>query len=209
MDTTEARFQIQDVLPGHIINAGIDGTLAEVSSHGFGQGPCLACLGMQKSLESWNVQPIAAALNLYPARVRELILGNLPMNEQDLALIQVAAGLPAEMHLTLMTFLGQPVLSLWSRVAYSETMVQAGAAAPVRVTTAFVSAFAGVMLLAEAIKYACPELRQYQVSNSYQQQLLGVPAGGTFQHARNKQGWCLCHSNFRQAIYRTKYATHQ
>lgn len=209
VDTTEARFQIQDALPGHILNAGINGTLAEVSSHSFGQGPCLACLGMQKALESWNVQPIANALNLNPVRVRELILGNLPMNEQDLALIQAAASLPIELHAALATFLGQPMLSLWNRVVYSETMVQAGATAPVRVTTAFVSAFAGVTLLAEAVKYACPELQQYQVFNSYQQELLGVPAEGTFQHERDKQGWCLCHSNFRQAIYRSKYVAQE
>lgn len=207
VDTTEARFQIQDALPRHIVNAGIDGTSAEVSSHGFGQGPCLACLGMQKALESWNVQPIASALNLPPARVRGLIQGNLALEEQDVALIRASAGLPPDLRATLESYLGQPVLSLWNRVAYSETTVQVGAAVPIRVTTAFVSAFAGVLMLAEGIKRSCPELQRYQVSNSYRQELLGVPAGGTFQHARDKQGWCLCHSNFRQAIYRNKYET--
>ena len=207
VDTTEARFQIQDTLPRYIVNAGIDGTSAEVSSHGFGQGPCLACLGMQKALESWNVQPISSALNLSPSRVRGLIQGNLPMEEEDLALIRVSINLPQELRITLESFLGQPVLSLWNRVAYSETTVQIGAAAPIRVTTAFVSAFAGVLMLAEGIKRSCLELQQYQVSNSYRQELLGVPAGGTFQHVRDKMGWCLCHSNFRQAIYRKKYET--
>ncbi len=89
----------------------------------------------------------------------------------------------------LYSFVGQPLLSLWNRVAYSETVVNTGGAAPVQVqvTTAFVSAFAGILLLSELIKDAAPELRKYKVNNSYQQQLLGIPAGGTFMHQREPQ----------------------
>ncbi len=64
VDTPDARLEIQDTLPERILNAGIDGTLAQVSTHGFGQGPCLACLSMQVALEAWNAGPIAASFHL-------------------------------------------------------------------------------------------------------------------------------------------------
>jgi hypothetical protein len=207
VDTAEARLEIQDTLPQFIVNAGIDGTLAEVSVHGFGDGAtCLSCLAMQKELESWDFRPIAQAVGIPPERAYELIRGNEGMTADDLECIYAAARLPAGMLATLDSFIGQPLLSLWNRVAYSEASVQSpGAAAPARVTTAFVSAFAGVLLLAEAVKRLVPDLRPYQVLNSYQQQLLGVPAGGVFTHPREANGWCLCYSAYRQAIYRAKY----
>lgn len=206
VDTQEARFQIQDTLPRRILNAGIAGTLAQVSVHGFGEGPCLACLGMQTELETWNAKSIAERTGLPPERVHQLIQRNEAMTQQDLDTIKVRNLVSAEHLPSLDTFLGQPLLSFWNRVAYSEAPVQIGQAPPVLVTTAFVSAFAGVLLLAELVKASVPELQHYQVSNSYQQQLLGIPAESVFRYERDSRGWCLCHSAYRLAIYRKKYA---
>lgn len=203
VDTIEARFEIQDTLPGEIINAGIEGTLAMVSVHKFGDGPCLACIGMQTELESWNAKPIADETGLAPERVHALIRNNEGMTVQDIQAIQQRNTLKVN---DLESFIGQPLLSLWNRVLYSETLVNTGeATAQAPVTTAFVSAFAGIMLLSELIKSSVPELESYKVNNSYQQQLLGIPAGGTFKHSRDTQGWCLCHSSYRQALYTEKY----
>lgn len=207
VDTHEARLQIQDALPGRILNAGIDGTLAQVSVHGFGEGPCLACLSMQVSLEAWNSGPIAARTGLSPARVHQLIQRNEAMTKQDLDTIRAHNIVSAEHLSSLDSFLGQPLLSFWNRVAYSEAPVQLGGTPSVLVTTAFVSTFAGVLLLAELIKLSVPELQPYQVSNSYQHQLLGIPAGGVFRYERDPRGWCLCHSTYRLSIYRKKYLT--
>jgi hypothetical protein len=207
VDTHDARLQIQDTLPGHILNAGIDGTLAQVSVHGFGKGPCLACLSMQVVLEAWNAGPIAARTGLSPARVHQLIQRNEAMTQQDLDMIRGRNIVSVEHLSALDSFLGQPLLSFWNRVAYSEAPVQVGESPSVLVTTAFVSAFAGILLLAELIKQSIPELQPYRVNNSYQHQLLGIPAGGVFQYTRDARGWCLCHSTYRLAIYREKYLT--
>ena len=198
-------MEIQDTLPERILNAGIDGTLAQVSTHGFGEGPCLACLSMQVALEVWNAEPIAARTGLSSARVHQLILRNEAMAQQDLDTIRLRHLVSDEYLSSLDSFLGQPLLSFWNRVAYSETPVQVSGVPSILVTTAFVSAFAGVLLLAELIKQSVPELQPYRVSNSYQHQLLGIPAGGLFQDARDARGWCLCHSTYRLAIYREKY----
>ena len=207
VDTSEARFQIQDTLPRFTLNAGIDGTLAEVSVHGFGNGPCLACLQMLTELESWNAKPIAEQTGLPPQRVHQLIQGNEAMTAEDLAQIRASKKISAEFLGVLDSFLGQPLLSFWNRVAYSEATVLSPGAKPIRVTTAFVSAFAGILLLAELVKKSVPDLQRYLVNNSYQQQLLGIPAGGVFRHERDPHHWCLCHSTYRLAIYREKYGT--
>jgi len=205
VDTVLARWQIQDTLPRQIVNAGITGTTAQVSVHGFGKGPCLACLGLQTEIESWDAKPIADGTGLPPNRVHELIRGNERLTAEDLDSLRAANQLPADLMARLDGFLGQPLLSLWNRVAYSQAAVQVGGASPVQVTTAFVSAFAGVLLLAELVKVVAPELRDHLVANSYRQDLLGAPAQDLLTYERDPQGWCLCHSTFRQQVYQEKY----
>lgn len=208
VDTVEARLEIQDTLPKRIINAGIAGTTVEASVHGFGDGPCLACLSMDTEQESWQATPIAEAVGLDAGRAHDLIRGNLPMEQADIETIKTAGRLPAELAATLETFLDQPLLSLWNRqVAYSDAVVNVnvGSAQPL-VSTAFVSAFAGILLLAELYKAVDTTLASHIVDNSYRQDLLGIPANDVFRHARDARGWCLCHSGFRQIVYAEKYS---
>jgi len=207
VDTVEARFEIQDTIPKRIVNAGIDGSSVEVSMHGFGDGPCLACLGMEATLESWDARPIADKIGLRPERVYELIRRNDPLSKEDVAEMRARNLLPELTLAVIDQFVGQPLLSFWNNhVAYGEAAVTTSGGASARVTTAFVSAFAGVLLLAELLKDCIPELQIYRVDNSYRQDLLGVPAGGLFKHEREKRGWCLCHSTYRLALHREKYA---
>lgn len=207
VDTVEARFEIQDTLPARIINAGIAGTTVEVSVHGFGDGPCLGCLSVDREQESWQATPIAEAVGLDGGRAHDLIRGNLPMQRADIEAIRTAGRLPADFMTTLDTFIGQPLLSLWNRqVAYSDAALNVNAGGPQPlVSTAFVSAFAGVLLLAELYKATDPALRPYAVENSYRQALLGIPANDVFRHPRDARGWCLCHSGFRRMVYAGKY----
>ncbi len=205
VDTVLARWQIQDTLPKQIVNAGITGTMAEVSVHGFGDGPCLACVGLQTAIESWDAKPSADGTDIPPDRVYELIRGNETLTVEDLDRLKAAGQMPADLIAWLGAYLEQALLSLWNRVAYSQAAVQVGSAAPVQVTTTFISAFAGVLMLADLIKAAAPTLHDYIVANSYRQDLLGVLAQALLAYERDPQGWCLCHSSFRLAVYREKY----
>lgn len=205
VDTREARIQVQEALPQIIINAGVDGTTVEVSVHHFGQGPCLACLQLEADLETWNAKPIADGTGLAPERVYELIQHNEAMCAEDIAQMKARAVMSADLLAGIEDFVGQPILSLWNNVAYSEAVLHQDGVAPVRVTTAFVSAFAGVLLLAELIKATTPELHPYRVNNSYRQELLGIPVMGPYKHERDSRGWCLCHSSYRLMTYQKKY----
>jgi len=209
VDAHETRMQIQDALPQYIVNAGVAGTTVEVSAHGFGEGPCLACLQLQAELESWDAKPIADGTGLAPDRVYHLIQRNEAMTTEDIARMKARAVLSSKVLARLDSFLGQPLLSLWNDVAYSEAVIQSSTGtAPVRVTTAFVSAYAGVLLVAELIRAAVPQLHPYRVANSYRQDVLGVPVSGMHVHERDLHGWCLCHSSYRLMVYREKYGSH-
>jgi hypothetical protein len=205
VDTVEARFAVQDTLPARIVNAGVSGTTVEVSVHGFGIGPCLACIGIGQQRESWSAQLIAERIGLPIERTRELILGNLLLTESDVVQIVGAACAPVELLADAASYVGEPVLSFYNRAVYGQTEVTTSSGAQVQVTAAFVSAFAGVLLLAEMLKEASPELRPYRLDNSYRQDLIGVPGDNKFRYPREASGWCLCHSHFRQLVHREKY----
>lgn len=208
VDTMEARLEIQDMLPCAVVNAGIRGTLVEISSHDFGRGPCVGCLTMRQTMESWNAEPIATAIGLRPERVRELIEGNGPMTRQDVNEIIGAGKIRMDLVLELESYVGQPLLSFVNRMPYAETSVATPeGGAPARVTTAFVSAFAGALLFAEFLKVSIPALAQHRVNNSYRQDLLGVPADGLFLYERDPEGWCACYSPFRLRVYEEKYGS--
>lgn len=204
VDTFEARLEIQDALPGFILNAGIAGTLAEVSAHHFGVGACLGCLAILQDLESWDAGTLAQRVGLTPPRTLALIRGNEGLTGEDLDAIRRAVVVPADTLASLDSYLGQPLLSLWNRVGYAESAVH-GPIAPVNVSSAFVSAFAGLLLLAETLKFAVPQFHEFIVDSSYRQQLLGVPSGDLLRYERDNSGACLCHSGFRRRVYAQKY----
>ncbi len=206
VDTLDARFEIQDTMPKRIVNAGIDATVAEVSVHGFGEGPCLACLGVGRTRESWNAKPIADRVGLSEERVHKLILGNGPLEAADIEVIIASNTAPAELLADVASFQGQPILSFYNRVLYSEAAIVTASGMRARVTTAFVSAFAGALILAEVIKESIGNLHRFRVDNSYRQDLLGIPADGQLRYTRDATGWCACHSGFRQMVYRRKYS---
>lgn len=206
VDTMEARLEIQDTLPCTVVNAGISGSLVEVSSHNFGDGPCLGCLVMGEVMEWWNAEPIATRIALRPERVHELIRTNSGMTQEDVNEIIAAGKIPIDLVVELSGFVGQPLLSFVNRMPYAEASVSAGeTGVRARVATAFVSAFAGALLFSEFLKASVPTLAAYRVTNSYRQDLLGVPADGLFRYERDPNGWCSCYSPFRTEVYRKKY----
>lgn len=208
VDSMEARLEIQDILPRRIVNAGISGTVVEVSSHGFGTGACLGCLTLKQDMESWSAEFIATRTGLTAERVQELILSNGPITRHDADAMIVASKLSMELILELDSHVGQPLLSFVNRMPYAETAVNGPTGPGARVTTAFVSAFAGAILFAEFLKGSVPSLAPYRVANSYRHDMIGIPGDGLFRHERDQEGWCACHSAFRLRAYAAKYGTH-
>jgi hypothetical protein len=208
VDTLETRFEIQDLLPKAIVNAGIRGTLVEVSSHGFGKGACLGCLIMQQSMESWDAEPLATRTGLSVERVRHMILTNAPITDADMFSMIGAGVLSPDLVSELPDYIGQPLLSFLNRVLYAETRLgSTDGRGGARITTAFVSAFAGILLFAEFLKATVSDFARFRLNNSYRQDLIGIPVDGVFQYPRDPQGACSCFSDFRLRVYEEKYGS--
>jgi hypothetical protein len=108
---------------------------------------------------------------------------------------------------TFVNYVGRSLPALLrDRRWYSQTSIplQDGEAL---VTTAFVSALAGFLLLAEVLKEVEPPLQAYGLRGHYEQELLGIPNGFRNPGQRDPSGRCLCHDPFRQRVYKQKYAT--
>lgn len=207
VDSVEGRRDIQDALPQRIVNASTGPSRVEVSRHeGFGgDGPCLYCLYLPELLERAPIRLWAArtgfddpkdiAEMMMPENGRRLTAGNVRGVERH-------NGLEPG---TLSRYEGRPLPELLADDRwYSQALVPT-ADGQALITTAFVSALAGFLLLAEAVKEAVPALAPHRLRRIYEQGLLGVPNGFVQLGERDKTGYCLCHSPFRRDLYRRKY----
>ncbi len=104
----------------------------------------------------------------------------------------------------LRAFVGHPLRELLDELAYSQAPVRLGEERAL-VTTAFVSALAGFLLLAEVLKEADPDLAAYRLRGVYEQELLVVPNGFRYAAPRDETGYCLCGNPLRPELYAEKY----
>jgi hypothetical protein len=175
VDSIESRRDIQDALPREILNASTGATNVEVSSHGnFGRAACLYCLYLPEVLDRSVIQ-VAMERTGFGAKdtaeflmedaARRLTSDNIRGIEQR---NKLAAG-------TLQIYEGRSLSELLSdQLWYGQAPIPIEGAQAL-VTTAFVSAFAGFLLLAERLKTANPALAEYKLDGVYQQDLLGIP----------------------------------
>lgn len=205
VDSLEARRDIQDALPRRILNASTGPTKVEVSRHGFGgDGPCLYCLYLPEVLERAPIRVATACTGFAPKTVAEMLMPNSQhrLSAGNLRGIERHNDLPPGM---LRGFEQRPLQDLLAdRLWYSQAPVPL-ADGHALVTTAFVSALAGILLLAETIKEATPTLAQYRLMSVYEQELLGVPNGFVYPGERDSTGYCLCHDPLRVRLYGEKY----
>jgi len=73
---------------------------------------------------------------------------------------------------------------------------------PVLISTPYVSAMAGLLLLAEALKEADGRLHPYRLNGRYDLDMSGEPPPFTQATVRDMSGRCLCYSPFRRRAYR-------
>lgn len=209
VDSVESRRDVQDALPERILNASTGPTKVEVSRHNvLGEGPCLYCLYIPEVLARSPLHIVMERTGFAQRDVAELMLpdGNRLLSAGNIRGIEKHNNLPAG---TLNHYVGRrlPVL-LQDQIWYSQAPVQTESG-PALVTTAFVSALAGFLLLAETIKETDPALAQYRLNHVYEQDLLAIPNEFFYPGERDLTGYCLCHSPLRRRLYREKYPLRQ
>lgn len=203
VDSIESRRDVQDALPQHILNASTGPTQVDISRHGFADGhACLYCLYLPELLNRSPIQ-IAVERTGFPHKV----IAELMTQEGRRLTADMVRGIENHNQLpqdTLRYFAGRSLQELLREIAYSQVPIQTEHG-PALVTTAFVSAFAGFLLLAEVIKEALPTLALYRLNREYRQDLLGRPNEDQYWSRADPTGYCLCHDPFRRQRYAEKY----
>jgi hypothetical protein len=205
VDSIESRRDIQDALPGAILNASTGPTNVEVSHHGaLGERPCLYCLYLPDVLARSRVQVAMDRSGFGQKDVAEMLVpdSRRRLTPDNVRGIERHHGLAAG---ALQAYVGRRLAELLDdHLWYGQAPVQTDYGQAL-VTTAFVSALAGFLLLAETLKAADPTLAGHRLSGVYQQDLLGVPNGYVYAGDRDATGYCLCHSPLRRRLWREKY----
>lgn len=206
VDSIESRRDIQDALPARILNASTGPTKIEITRHAhFGKDACLYCLYLPEILERSPIRLAMERTGFGQKDVAELMLPNNPrrLTAGNIRGIEQRNNLASG---TLNEFIGSSLPELLAQeLWYSQAPIplETGHAL---VTTAFVSALAGFLLLAETLKEANPALAPYQLNSIYEQELLSMPNEFLYPGQRDKTGYCLCwDKQIRQRLYNQKY----
>jgi hypothetical protein len=200
LDTPEGRRDATDVLARTTLNAGIAGMQLHVARHGFGDGACAYCQYVDEKPSLSGSQMLANMIGLSVDRViaiQQLEKGIVSAAD---AAAMAAGGL----------FQGEPPragerLADLQRRIYAQAAVQTDAGA-VLISTPFVSAITGLLLLVEMLKESDERLHAYRLTGRYDLDLSGEPPPFTQAMVRDPSGRCLCHSTFRRRAYQRLHA---
>lgn len=196
VDTPEGRRDATDVLARTTLNAGVAGMQLHVARHGFTDGACAYCQYVDEQPTLSGSQMLAELIGLAVERV--------------IAIQQLEGGVisavDAEQMAASGKFHGEPPqagerLQDVVRCIYAQAAVPTGTG-PVLISTPFVSAMTGLLLLVEALKEGDPRLHTYRLNGRYDLDMSGEPPPFTQATVRDPSGRCLCYSPFRRGAYR-------
>jgi hypothetical protein len=196
VDTVEGRRDATDALALTTLTAGVAGMQLHVARHGFGEEGCAYC-------QYVNVAPTLSGAQALAERVGLSVERVIAIQECEGGYITQA---DAEQMASSGRFQGPPPqpgerLADLDRRIYAQARVETGQG-DVLISTPFVSAMAGLLLLAEALKESDPRLHAYRLRGRYDLDMSGEPPGFTGATPRDPSGRCLCHSRFRRNAYR-------
>lgn len=212
VDSAPARRAIQDCLPLEVVNAACHPQEFTVSGHRTDDGPCVCCLHMADVLDrnSVKVRVLAGDTGLNERMVTELLIRELPLADAHIAGIEKHRQVPAG---SFARYRGATLEDLWrDQLLYGVTRVRTANGTTAAVAAPYLTALAGVLLAAEALKAAAPEAAPYRLGRSGPAiRYIENPTAGP-GHARldNPERWpgseCLCRSARRLRLLRTRYA---
>ena len=205
VDSAEVRRELASELPRRVINAATGRTTVTLSTHGFGDGKaCLHCLYPVDPNVPTREEIMAAEMGLSAGEVRELVRTNAPVGAELVARIEayrrVEPGRWAGS-------VGSPINSFYARAVCGDAPLRlpfADVVAPL----SFISASAGILLAAEFVKSAHPELRRWALDNYFRVDSLKHP-NPAFRQLRpqDPSGRCICRDPDYLEAYAEKYGS--
>jgi hypothetical protein len=196
VDSISARRDIADAFARRTINAGVDGLRLHVSSHGFGDGfACLYCPYVDLSDAVDELDSYVQLTGLSEVRVAEL-LRDEPLSIEDVAALFNGARIGVEQTTELV---GARLRDVARLRLYAAARLP-GPAAP-GLGAAFVSAMAGAILAAEALKSGV-DGGSLLVDRRVDIDLSGFPTGFVSKPLQDKSGRCVCADPSRVSHWR-------
>ena len=203
VDSPEGRRGLAKELPRRVINAATGRTTVTVSTHGFNDGKaCLHCLYPADPSRASREEIMAADMGLPVEEVRELVRTNAPVDAQLVARIE--AHREAEPGRWAGN-VGSPIDSFYAKAVCGEASLRlpfANVVAPL----SFISASAGILLAAELVKAAHPELSRWALDNYFRVDTLKHP-NPAFRclQPQDRSGRCICRDPDYVGVYSEKY----
>lgn len=210
VDSREARREIQDCLPLDLVNAACGVDEITVSGHRTGTGPCVCCLHMEEVLDAQavRVRLLSHATGMNPRMVAIYLVKEAPLEPQVIRNIERHRGLAPG---ALAQYEHQTLEALRrGALLYGQTKVDTETGT-VAVAAPYVTALAGVLLAAEALKRATPELTRYALGPSgecskVEERIDRGPIDAlTSRPARWNGSECLCQSTRRLRLIAERY----
>lgn len=210
VDSRDARREIQDCLPLDLVNAACGVDEITVSGHQTGNGPCVCCLHMEEVLDAQavRVRLLSRATGMNPRMVAIYLVKEAPLEPHVIRSIEKHRGLAPG---ALAQYEQQTLEDLRKgALLYGQTKVDTETGT-VAVAAPYVTALAGVLLAAEALKRATPELAQYALGPGREFSKLeervdrGPIDALTTKPARWNGSECLCQSTRRLRLIAARY----
>ncbi|TFV57745.1 hypothetical protein E4P41_13885 [Geodermatophilus sp. DF01-2] len=212
VDSRQARTAVQDCLPLDVVNAACHPDEITVSGHRTGTGPCLCCLHMEQVMDTTTTRArlLERATGLNGRMILHYLTADIPLEADVLRQIERHRGLPPE---SLSQYENATLEDLRAgELLYGATAVGTPTGT-VAVAAPYVTALAGVLLAAEALKSATPALAGYRLGPDgghikYEERVQRGPLQALLTSPPRWAGSeCLCQSSRRQRLLTTRYAT--
>lgn len=200
VDTLAGRRDATDLLAATTLNIGVSGLRLHISRHGFGPGGCAYCQYVDLSPPLSGAAVVAELVGLPVERIIAIEHGDGRITDDDAHAIAAGGRFGDIPQLA-----GQRLADL-RRHAYAQASV-ATEDGDLRVSAPHVSAMAGVLGLAEALKHRDPSLESHRVASRLDLDLSGEPTGFVTTSPRDRSGRCLCHHGFRRRVWRDLHGT--
>jgi hypothetical protein len=209
-DEIEPRRELQDCLPLEVANAACSPDGVMLTGHRTGAGPCIYCVYIAEVLDTERItfKLIVEATGLGAGLVQGLLEQNAPLASVHLEEIEDKRGFARG---TLQAYQGRSLIELYEgALMYGEREFEQDDAAAA-VATPFVTALAGVLLAAEALKAGVGDrenrLGPWRAGRDRYDESLAASAANAYTSTvpRWPDARCLCRSTRRERILRARY----
>ncbi|HEV7679553.1 MAG TPA: ThiF family adenylyltransferase [Candidatus Dormibacteraeota bacterium] len=211
VDSAESRRDIQDCLPLEVINAACHPEEISISHHITDDGPCVCCLHMADVLNSEQKRTRIIARDTGFDEREVIVMLNTRQQLSPEHLRKIEHHCMMQEH-ALDQYEGRTLYDLWhGKLLYAEALIHLdGGDTQVTVATPFVTALAGFMLAAEAVKPTTIDPHLQLGPHSRASRYVENPfASPEYAQLDSPPRWntpaCLCRSPRRIHLMRDRY----